>query len=362
MSPKTAEAWVKEGLEHLELAHGADSASQLQDDYRRALEAFEQALVLAPGNVDVARHRAKTLLALDEWAEALDALVELRARGDGGAWLHEAVARCHRARGELVQAVDEATLALQLQPGHLELAASRAHDLLALARFAEAREAFIQLLSDSASQGSTRLGARIGYARALEGLGEDASDAWFALVSEEENQVTGGFAERGFVEALASSDSLLSALEVWLASVDASATRLRRVGDVLLRARRSTRAVTVAQRLVAVAPRDAHAWHLLGEALAQAGRVDESLDAFETALDVWPDFLGAAARLAVVRRQSGRPVERWRLMGTDTFAREDFVLGVFDSKRAALRALKVKEAAPWVGDEALRDTYWVEPA
>ncbi|MCU0697444.1 MAG: tetratricopeptide repeat protein [Myxococcaceae bacterium] len=362
MTSKSAAQWLAEGLERLELAWTADTASQLEEDRREALAAFDEAHALSPTDVTIARHRADTLLALGDWSGALDALVGLRALGVVDARLLEAAARCHRALGALEAAVDEATASLALQPDNLALAAQRADDLLALGRFGAAREAFVQVLSDGAVQASLRLAARIGYARALEGLGEDASDAWFALVSEEEERVTGGFAERRFVDALASSDALVVALRVWLGSVDESAVRLRRVADVLLLASRSAEALPVARRLVEVAPADAHAWHLLGEVLAQARRFDEAIDAFETALDVRPDFSGASARLAVVREQSGRPVERWRLMGTDTFAREDFVIGVFDSKRAALRALKAKEAAPWAGDEALRDTYWVEPA
>jgi tetratricopeptide (TPR) repeat protein len=274
------------------------------------------------------------------------------------------VARCHRNLGALPAAVDEAQAALAAKPDNVELVAQRANDLLALGRFHEAREAFVQVLSDGAVTGSRRVDARVGFARALEGLGEDASDAWFSLVNDEEDAVTGGFAARDFVDALAQSEALAGALEVWLGAVDESAVRLRRVGDVLLRARRSAQAVRVAQRLVAVAPADAQAWHLLGEALAQAGQLDEAIDAFEAALDVWPEFLGASARLNAVRAQRGRPAERWRLMGTDTFAREDYLIDVFDSKRAALRALRLleaREAAAPTMDEVLRDRRWIEP-
>jgi tetratricopeptide (TPR) repeat protein len=365
MRQKTAADWLAEGLDNLGLAWSADSESQLEADRRRALEAFEQGLALAPDDVTLARHRAEVLLAMGDWAEALDALVGLRARGVEDAALHEAVARCHRNLGALPAAIDEAKAALAAKPDNVELVAQRANDLLALGRFHEAREAFVQVLSDGAVTGVRRVDARVGFARALAGLGEDASDAWFSLVNDEEAAVTGGFAARAFVDALATSEALAGAFEVWLGAVEESAVRLRRVGDVLLRARRSAQAVRVAQRLVAVAPEDAHAWHLLGEALAQAGQLDEAIDAFETALDVWPEFLGAKARLGAVRAQRGRPAERWRLMGRDTFSTEAFVIDVFDSKRGAqraLQALEAREAAAAVMDDGVHAQRWIEPA
>jgi Flp pilus assembly protein TadD len=367
VKPRTAAEWLEEGLDNLALRASADTASQLQGDLRRALEAFEQALALAPDDVVVGRHRAETLVELEDWDDALDAFVSLAGHGVTGAWLHASVARCAFRLERFKQAVEAASAALALEPTDLDVAVLRAEALASLGDFAAAREAWVQLLSDERlSTHPARVQARIGFATAVESLAEDASDAWFALVSEEESRLYGPLAPRAFITALARHDALLSALQVWLDATDEDTGRLHRVGGALLRAQRAQAAIVVGRRLVQRETKGteaaARAWFFLAEALAQAGSLDEAVDAYESALDAWPGFLGASARLEVIQTQRGRPPERWRVMGTDTFAREEYLVGVFDSKRAAQRALRAKEVASLRQDEALRDTYWIEPA
>ena len=53
---------------------------------------------------------------------------------------------------------------------------------------------------------------------------------------------------------------------------------------------------------------------------------------------------------------------KWRVMGRDTFAREDFVVAKFATKQEAEEYVRTKDAAAQkVQDEGLRDEYWIEP-
>ena len=53
---------------------------------------------------------------------------------------------------------------------------------------------------------------------------------------------------------------------------------------------------------------------------------------------------------------------KWRVMGRDTFAREDFVAAEFDTEKEAEAYVRAKEAAiEKTQDEGLRDEYWILP-
>lgn len=53
---------------------------------------------------------------------------------------------------------------------------------------------------------------------------------------------------------------------------------------------------------------------------------------------------------------------KWKVMGRDTFAREDFVAGEFTTEQAAREWVQAREAALEKSqDEGLRDEYWVVP-
>jgi len=52
----------------------------------------------------------------------------------------------------------------------------------------------------------------------------------------------------------------------------------------------------------------------------------------------------------------------WKVMGRDTFAREDFVAGEFPTEQAAREWVRAREAALEKSqDEGVRDEYWVVP-
>ena len=54
---------------------------------------------------------------------------------------------------------------------------------------------------------------------------------------------------------------------------------------------------------------------------------------------------------------------KWKVMGRDTFAREDYAVGEFPSEQAAREWVRAREAAnERTQDEGVRDEYWVVPS
>ena len=57
-----------------------------------------------------------------------------------------------------------------------------------------------------------------------------------------------------------------------------------------------------------------------------------------------------------------KSARKWKVMGRDTFAREDFIAGEFASEEAAHDFIRAKEAAiAKTQDPGLRDEYWIQP-
>lgn len=53
---------------------------------------------------------------------------------------------------------------------------------------------------------------------------------------------------------------------------------------------------------------------------------------------------------------------KWRVMGRDTFAREDFVAGLFDTEKEAHDFVRSKKTSiEKTQDEGVRDEYWILP-
>jgi tetratricopeptide (TPR) repeat protein len=81
----------------------------------------------------------------------------------------------------------------------------------------------------------------------------------------------------------------------------------RRAGSDWLAAQRPGEAIAAYDTLVRLAPTDPHAWFGKAEAHAQAEQLEASEAAYKKALELWPEFLGAAARLKVIQgRRSAR--------------------------------------------------------
>lgn len=60
---------------------------------------------------------------------------------------------------------------------------------------------------------------------------------------------------------------------------------------------------------------------------------------------------------------ASRKAGKWKVMGRDTFAREDFVAALFDTEKEAQDFVRSKEASlEKTQDEGVRDEYWILPA
>ena len=68
----------------------------------------------------------------------------------------------------------------------------------------------------------------------------------------------------------------------------------------------------------------------------------------------------AQAREAREAREAAEPKSRWRVMGRDTFAREDYVAGEFATEAEAKQKIASMTARhEATQDEALRDELWI---
>jgi hypothetical protein len=82
-----------------------------------------------------------------------------------------------------------------------------------------------------------------------------------------------------------------------------------------------------------------------------------------------PGYLAASGRLkvlldgiAALNTDSKRKGGNWKVMGRDTFSREDYLVGEFATEEDARKRMRESESrAAKTQDEALRDTYWIVP-
>ena len=57
-----------------------------------------------------------------------------------------------------------------------------------------------------------------------------------------------------------------------------------------------------------------------------------------------------------------KSARKWKVMGRDTFAREDFVAALFDTEKEAHDFVRSKEIkVEKTQDEGVRDEYWILP-
>lgn len=84
---------------------------------------------------------------------------------------------------------------------------------------------------------------------------------------------------------------------------------------------------------------------------------------FDWNLDIELDAdadLPAFVEPLVARSTARQPIVRWKVMGEDTFARETYVIGSYETEAAAKAAVAEREARHQLTqDEALRDTLWI---
>jgi tetratricopeptide (TPR) repeat protein len=364
---KTAGEWYEEGIAALASSRTADHLSELRDDLARAAAAFEQALAQQPDHADARRWCAFALGALERHERAIECFaaaialqpddVELRVG------LGQALWRVHRPE----QALAAFEAALRLQPGDEDAAYGRAEALTALGRYEQCLPAWDAVLARPDSPMRTRsdfvgrrshADARLQRATALARLGRtEAAGAFAAAIERDQAHLEGPLSPASFLVALRELEPARTAYRRHVAAHADDPDAWRRAGDVWLRAGCSDEALAACGELVRRSAADAGAWWLKAEAHMQRQEVAPAIAAYERSLALQPGFLAAQARLRVALAA----IRSWRVMGCDTFAREDYVVGDFPTKAEAEACVRRREAAVAVQDEPLRDTFWIVP-
>lgn len=306
MSARSARDWYEQGRAALELSWSADTWSDLQDDYRRALEAFEQCLALEPTHAAAQRDRAHVLSKLGRHDEAIDGLVAVAHSGGANVDVLVEAAASSLKLGHADATLSLAGQALERSPAHLEALVLRAEALSTLGRDDEAVTAWDRALSDPGLRARfpvTR--CRCLRARSVERVGRgDAFATWLAFFVDEARTVQSPGCPALVFETLESSalarDAFARSLEQ---GAGGAASVWLRGADVWLSAHRPLEALAASERHLALAPQSFDAWVDKAEALAAAGRHEDAITAFEHAISLNPAHLGAPARLAVVRAQ-----------------------------------------------------------
>ncbi|MBL8920508.1 MAG: tetratricopeptide repeat protein [Myxococcaceae bacterium] len=306
MKPRAAQDWYEQGRAALELSWSADTHSDLQDDYRRALDCFEQCLALDPNHPAAQGDRAHVLAKLGRHDEAVDALVA--AAHTGGATVERLVAAAASSLklGQTGATVVLADQALARSPAHLEALVLRAEALSLAGRDAEAVTAWDRALSDAGLPARFPVSrCRCLRARSVERLGRaDALATWVAFFVDEARTVQWPGCPAVVLETLEAS---ALAREAFTRSLEQGAGGAELVwlrgANVWLRAHRPEEALAASERQLALTPRSFDAWVDKAEAHAAAGRLEEAVAAFERARALNPTHLGVPARLKVVRAQ-----------------------------------------------------------
>jgi superkiller protein 3 len=367
---KDAAAWFDEGMKAIGLSRHADYGSEYRDDLESAVAAFDEALGLEPDHLGALRERALALAQLGQHEAALDSFVAAAAQAKTDPALFLAAAqslvKLHR-HDEALKSFDQV---LHLRPGDAEALFGRSDALMALRDFTRALPAWDEVLRapDNKTltlQGRTvrvltadfrRTHARLSRALALGQLERlEAMAAFREVLNSEADQLFGMTKPGAFIEALETLEVARAAFRAWIDEHASDPSTWRRAADTWLEAGRTDEALAARERLIS----DAKAWFEKAETHVQGGQLDLAIAAYERALDLWPGFSDAASRMKLVKAQ--RDAGRWKVMGRDTFAREDFVVGEFATKaEAEARITQLEERTAKTQDESLRDSFWLE--
>jgi tetratricopeptide (TPR) repeat protein len=256
-----------------------------QSKWRPALESFQQALMMGPGQneASVWRSIGDVQLELFDRDAALRAYMEALRIDSRDARTRLALGRFYLQRGEAGAAIEQLRAALD-RDASLRVAYSvlgRAY--LQSGEFASAVTTLKQAVdADPADQDS-----RYALGRALLAMGRaDEGRAEMERYDKVREQVT--TADRRYKEALArTEDGKLSEAETMLREVIRLAPSygpaLQSLGLLLLDRGSPERALSFLQRAVEVNPLNAEIWYGLGAAYFKSGRTREALDATKRA-------------------------------------------------------------------------------
>jgi len=383
---KNADDWFQAGMRAVERSRGADHHSELVSDLEEALEHFDRALALQADHAEALAHKGLVLAQLERHHAADPVLAAAIARNPDQAHLWRARGRTLASLGHQEAALGAWDAALRLQPHDADTLFHRALSLDALGRDAQALAAWDAMLH--APDGRTvhlplqsvhvltgdvmHLRALLRRALVLARLQrtEEARAAFAQALDAGARELHGPGAPTEFHTALGSSEEARAAYRAYLQAHADDATTWQCAGQAYLISGRALDALAAYEQVLQLAPDDARGWFGKAEALVQAGRSHDAVAAYQRSLEKDPGFLGAAARLRVLRdalvtttAPTPSPSVRWRVMGHDTFARKDFVVRDFDSRSEAEAWIEARERAnEKTQDEALRDRYWIDPS
>ena len=186
---------IQSGKAFADAHHLAGLSYELMEQPDRALEAFDQALVLNPRYVEAHIHRGIVLAGLGRDEEAAEAFGAARESGGserpGGIPAHHAakLANQHAELGDayaeagaLSAAIDQYRRALELGPAFHDLRYRLARFLLDAGRTLEAREELETILS--ARPGSAEARSALGLACYLAGDAASARGHWQRILEE----------------------------------------------------------------------------------------------------------------------------------------------------------------------------------
>jgi len=355
----TADEYFAKGLAELDLSRGADSQREYRSDLEGALAAFDAALKLDPQHEGARRQRAFTLASLDRHAEAAGVFAEALQRRPSDPDLLLGFAQS-LARLELPErALAPFDGVLALRPGDVEALFGRAAALTELGRYAQALAAWETVLA-AAPGDFRRLRAAVERAVCLARLDRPEAHAAFRELFERDGkQLHGPLSPKAVQTALDDLEVAQAAFREWTDAHAGDATTWWVAGRLWQSVQAFDEAQAAFENLVRLKPDDAQAWFAKGEAHLAAEQRAEAEAAYRRAFALWPEFLAAKNRLEAL----AAPPKRWKLMGHDTFAREDYVVGVYDSRAQAEAELRTREARhAATQDEGLRDELWIVEA
>lgn len=222
--------------------------------------------------------------------------------------------QCFATLGRPEPALQAFARALALAEGDGEARFGRARALTALQRDALAIEAWDAVLGAGGQRAVNLHGqrvrvltddfrlaqARLSRARCLERLGSAGAQAAFAAAFEAEGPKL-PIAREAFLQALRDSPAARAAYRDSLAKRAREAGPWFRAVDAYRAAGLFDEARAACEVLVRLEPDNAQAWFARAEAHAVRDEVDEAEAAYRRALELWPEFLAARARLDALR-------------------------------------------------------------
>lgn len=315
-----ADEWFEKGQADVALSRSADYQSELRADLERAVANFDRALAEDPRHQGALKAKGQALAALGDHEGAADAFVAAAQSAPDDVELGRAAAGALQRLGQAEAALGAFEAVLRLAPDDPEALYRRAELLTALGRDELASAAWDAVLRRGETRAVALPGgqavrvttgdfrrneALLGRALALGRLGRaDAKLSFLDAFAEVGKGLDGMTPPRALLEALRQVASARDAYREHVALRAAEPYALQRAASTWQAAGRLEEALATWEAVVASAPGDSRAWFGKAEAHAARGELEEAIGCFERSLALEPGFLGARARLKVVRAEA----------------------------------------------------------